>query len=73
MEPVIEALKEQYGKDVVFVKVDVGTQDGRALAVEYGIRGIPHIIMIKGQGEVVYNQVGSRSGDDLRVYLDRLL
>lgn len=72
MEPVIMALKEEYGNQVEFVIVDVRQQDGNRMAQEFGIRSIPHIIMLDSSGEVVFNEVGGKSEDYLKSHLEKL-
>lgn len=66
------ALKEEYGDGVAFIIVDVRQQKGYELAQEYGIKSIPHIIMWDATGEMVYNEVGGKSEDDLRNQLESL-
>ncbi len=66
------ALKEEYGDRVAFVIVDVQEQEGRELAFQYGIRSIPHTIILDSRGEILLNQAGFKSAENLRGYLDRL-
>ena len=72
MEPVIMALKEEYEGQVEFIIVDVRQPDGSRMAQEYGIRSIPHIIMLDSSGEVVFNEVGGKSEDYLKSHLEKL-
>ena len=55
--PEVEALAEQYGTAVKFVKVDVDAN--MAVAGRYGIRGIPTIGLFEG-GELTKQAVGAR-------------
>ncbi len=73
MEPVIMALKEEYEGQVEFIIVDVRQPDGSRMAQEYGIRSIPHIIMLDRLGDVVFNEVGEKSKDYFKDRLDKLL
>jgi thioredoxin len=55
--PEVEALAEQYGPAVKFVKVDVDAN--QAVAGLYGIRGIPTIGLFEG-GKLTKQAVGAR-------------
>jgi thioredoxin 1 len=55
--PEVEALAEQYGTAVKFVKVDVDANT--AVAGRYGIRGIPTIGLFE-DGELTNQAVGAR-------------
>jgi thioredoxin 1 len=49
MGPVFEELSEEFDGKILFGKVDVDSQ--REIASEFGIRGIPTIIVFKGGSE----------------------
>lgn len=72
MEPVIMALKEEYGDEVEFVIVDVRQTDGNRIAQDYSIRTIPHIIMLDNLGDIVFNEAGVKSEDYLKSHLEEL-
>jgi len=54
--PIIEELADEYGDNALVGKVDVDSN--KELAMQYGIRSIPTILVIKG-GEVVERHVGA--------------
>lgn len=60
--PIIEEMAGEMGDDVKIGKVNV--DNNQELAQEYGVRGIPTIMVFKG-GEVVSSFVGLRSKEDL--------
>ena len=53
--PVVEELAKEYGEQAVVGKVDV--DNNREIAMKYGIRNIPTLLIFKN-GEVVDKQVG---------------
>ena len=65
--PVIEELAEDYeGKDVIIGKVDV--DENMELAQQYGIMGVPTVLLLKG-GKEVQRFVGVQPA---QVYSDAL-
>ena len=65
--PEVEALAEQYGTAVKFVKVDVDAN--MAVAGRYGIRGIPTIGLFE-DGELTKQAVGARPRHAIEAELD---
>jgi len=60
MEPAVKAVAAE--TDAAVVKVDVDTH--QALAAEYGVQGIPTLLVFSG-GELADRMVGAQSGDAL--------
>ena len=60
--PIIEEMANEMGDDVVIGKVNV--DNNQELAGQFGVRGIPTIMIFKG-GEVVESFVGLRPKEDL--------
>jgi thioredoxin 1 len=68
--PVIEELAGDYAGKVKVGKVNV--DDNQQLAAQFGIRGIPTVMLFKG-GDVVDSFVGLQQKDDLAVAIDKNL
>ena len=68
--PVLDELASEYEGKVRIGKVNIDDQSG--IAMEYGVRAIPTLLLFKG-GEVVDQMVGARSKRDLKVSLDRAM
>src|SRR5208283_1758141 len=66
--PVLDELANEYDGKVKIGKVDVDSQ--QSLAVEYGVRSIPTLLIFKN-GQIVDHQVGAKSKRDLKGNLDR--
>ena len=65
--PVIDELAGEYEGKAKIGKVNV--DNNQDLAAQFGIRGIPTVILFKG-GEVVQNFVGLKSKEDLSTALN---
>ncbi len=68
--PIIDELAQQYGDKIKVVKVNV--DDNQDLAMRYGIRGIPTVMIFKG-GQAVNSLVGVRPKEDLAAAIDAAL
>src|SRR5689334_744576 len=61
--PILDELAEEYDGRIKIGKVD--TEQQQELAVEYGIRGIPTLLLFS-QGQVVDQIVGLKSKRDIK-------
>ena len=67
--PIFKKLQEEYSKDFIFVKVNV--DENNALAMKYGITGIPTTLFIKNR-EVINNIVGAMNYESMKELLEKL-
>ena len=68
--PIIDELASEYDGKVKIAKINV--DDNQSLASQYGIRGIPTVMIFK-DGEVAANFVGVRPKEDLVEALTKVL
>jgi thioredoxin 1 len=69
--PIIDELNDDnIGKDVVVAKVNV--EENQQLALKYGVRGIPTVIILK-DGEEQTRKVGVVSKSEFQTIIDGLL
>jgi len=68
--PLIEELAGDYDGKATVGKVNV--DDNQQLAAQFGIRGIPTVMVFKG-GEVVESLVGLQQKPDLAAALDKVV
>ncbi len=68
--PIVEELADEYAGKVEFAKLN--TDDNPNIAVKYGIRSIPTLLVFK-DGEPVSQVVGFRPKKDLAQRLDEAL
>ena len=57
---------------VEFEKVDIETDEGEEYVEKYKIRGVPTVLFMDENGELVGKSVGSMSQDDLMKKIDTL-
>ena len=67
--PVLDELADEYAGRVQIGKVNV--DDNQGLAAEYGVRGIPTLLLFQN-GQVAEQIVGLRGKRDLRASLDKV-
>ena len=67
--PILDELSDEYAGRVSIGKVNVDEHQG--LAAEYGVRGIPTLLLFQN-GQVAEQIVGLRSKRDLRASLDKV-
>jgi thioredoxin 1 len=67
--PILDELADEYSGRVTIGKVDVDSN--QELAAQYGVRGIPTLLLFRG-GQVADQIVGLRSKRDLKSSLDKV-
>ncbi len=65
--PILEEIASHYSGKVKVLKLNV--DENNAIAVKYGVRGIPTLILYKG-GKVVASKIGALSKSQLSDFLD---
>lgn len=70
LAPILDKVAGGYAGKVKFVKVN--TDEAQELAVEFGVRGIPTLVFIKG-GKVMSSLVGLRGEGEIKSAADALL
>ncbi len=71
-KPAYDRIERDLGDRVQFLRLSVVEGAGRELAVRYGVRSLPTLIVLDGNGQVVLEQIGTPSRDDIFVAVDRL-
>ncbi len=67
LTPTVESLAAEYDGKMKFAKVNV--DDNQDLAVQFGIRGIPALLLFK-DGKVVNTMVGLKPKDEIAKIID---
>ena len=71
LEPAVEGLARHYAGRIKFGKVNV--DESRPLAERFGVRGIPHLQLMRGEERVAVLSLTDRSRTRLMVQIDGLL
>ncbi len=66
--PVLDELAEEMDGKVRIAKLNV--DEAQDLAIQYGVQGIPHLIMFKG-GEIVDRTQGAQPKPQLQAFVER--
>ena len=69
MDPIVHEVAKDYEQRVNVVYVDTKTSNGKKIAAQEGVRGIPTILLFNDEGKRIHTLVGARS----RVILEQLL
>lgn len=51
MTPVVDEIRQEYGRQLHVVYAEVDQQDGKSLASQHGIIGYPTILLLDSEGE----------------------
>ena len=70
IDPIMEALSEEYGGKVKFAKLNV--DDNNTSAVKFGIRSIPTIMIVK-EGKIMDQIVGAVPKENVKKLIDKYL
>jgi hypothetical protein len=58
-KPVVDGIERELGGKAQVVRLNVMDGVGGQLALRYGARGVPTVLVLDGAGEVVYAKTGS--------------
>jgi len=58
VKPIVDGLEKQLAGKAKVVRLDVMSNVGRAAAARYGVRGLPTLELVDGEGHPVFSQAG---------------
>jgi len=58
VKPIVDGLEKQLAGKAKVVRLDVMSNVGRAAAARYGVRGLPTLVLVDGEGHPVFSQAG---------------
>ena len=73
MNPIVDGVKNAYGRKINFVFVEMNTGKGKEEARDEGVMGTPTFLLLDGEGERVYMLQGVYPRAVLENHLDDLL
>jgi len=56
--PIVDGLEKKLTDKAGVIRLDIFSQVGRQAAARYGVRGVPTLVVVDGNGEIVYGEVG---------------
>jgi thioredoxin-related protein len=57
-KPIVDGLEKKLAGKAAVIRLDVMSHVGRQAAAYYGVRGMPTLVVVDGNGQSVYSQVG---------------
>jgi hypothetical protein len=57
-KPVVDGLEKKLDGKAEVVRLDVLSSVGQQAARQYGIRGVPALVVVDGSGQAVFGQAG---------------
>lgn len=57
-KPIVDGLEKDLGDKADVIRLNAMTSIGRQAAAHFGARGLPTLVLVDGNGEVVLTQVG---------------
>lgn len=73
MAPDLAVIKQEYGKDVDFVMLNVDNSKWLPELLRYRVDGIPHFVFLDAQGQEVAQTIGEQPRDVFTANLDALI
>jgi thioredoxin-related protein len=64
-KPVVDGLERDLEGKAQVVRLSVTDSVGGRLAARYGVRGVPTMVLLDGEGEVVYAEVGTPNRSEI--------
>lgn len=57
-KPVVDGLEKKLEGKAAVVRLDVLSGVGQQAARQYGVRGVPSLVVVDGRGQAVFGQAG---------------
>lgn len=72
-KPVVDRIERDLEERARVLRIGVMDDVGRQLAVRYGVRGVPTLVLLDGEGEVVLAQAGVPRRGEILAAVEELL
>jgi hypothetical protein len=69
----VDRLERKLDGKASVIRLDVMSQVGRQAAAHYGVRGVPTLLVVNGDGQVSLTQVGIFRPADVEARVDTLI
>jgi len=71
--PVVDRIETQLDGKAEVIRLDVMSSVGRQAAAAYGVRGVPSLVVVDGNGETAYGRYGVPMPGTVVEEVDKLL
>lgn len=72
-KPIVDGLERNLNGKATVLRLDVMGPVGRQAAAHFGVRGVPTLVLVDGEGEVILTQVGLIRSGEVQKQVDRLI
>lgn len=72
-KPIVDGLERDLAGKAAVVRLDIMSSLGLQTAITYGVRGVPTLIVVDGQGEPVLTQISLIRPGAVKDQVDALL
>jgi thioredoxin-related protein len=71
-KPVVDGIERDVEDNTQVLRLSVTDNVGRQLAMRYGVRGVPTLVLLDGNGNVVLRQAGPPQREEIMTAVERL-
>lgn len=57
-KPIVDGLEKKLDGKAEVIRLDLMSRVGQQAAARYGVRGVPALVVVDGNGQAVYGQAG---------------
>lgn len=68
----MDGIERELEGEAQVLRLSVTDNVGRQLAMRYGVRGVPTLVLLDGNGDVVLRQAGSPRREEILTAIERL-
>ena len=72
-KPIVDGLERKLNGKASVIRFDVMSRVGRQAAARFGVRAVPTLILINGDGEALLTQVGLPRPGEVQAQVDELI
>lgn len=72
-KPIVDGLEQDLIGQAKVVRLDLMSSVGQQAAGYFGVRGIPTLLVVDGEGEVILTQVGLIRSGEVKSEVERLV
>ncbi len=73
MDPIVDELEKEYGRDLNIRRMDIESKQGRELARRFGVFGQPTFVLFDSSGEQTRKLAGAQTVETFEREIERVL
>jgi thiol-disulfide isomerase/thioredoxin len=72
-KPIVDGLERKLDGKATVIRLDVTSRLGRQAAARFGVRGVPTLLVVDGNGQIALTQVGLVRPGEVQTRVDELI